>query len=95
MQLYFNKFSNRVCYKSKHFSWDLTMSNSNTNWISNIRDTKFTSGYVFTISGTTVFHKSSKQICITRSLMESEFIVLDKSGEEAKWLQNFFEDVSS
>jgi len=25
--------------------------------------------------------------------MESEFITLDKAGEEAKWIQNFFEDI--
>ena len=30
--------------------------------------------------------KSSKQTCIARSTMESKFIVLDKAGEEAKWL---------
>ncbi|PHT55025.1 hypothetical protein CQW23_03511 [Capsicum baccatum] len=26
--------------------------------------------------------------------MESEFITLDKAGEEAEWLQNFLEDIS-
>ena len=25
--------------------------------------------------------------------MESEFIVLDKAGEEAEWLRNFLEDI--
>ena len=25
--------------------------------------------------------------------MESEFIALDKAGEEAEWLQNFLEDI--
>ena len=33
--------------------------------------------------------KSSKQTCIARSTMESEFIALDKAGEEAEWLRNF------
>ncbi|KAF3648173.1 hypothetical protein FXO38_18296 [Capsicum annuum] len=31
--------------------------------------------------------------CIARSTMESEFIALDKAGEEAEWLQNFLEDI--
>ncbi|KAF3622552.1 hypothetical protein FXO38_31214 [Capsicum annuum] len=31
--------------------------------------------------------------CITRSTMKSESIALDKAGEEAEWLQNFFEDI--
>ena len=51
------------------------------------------SGYVFTLGGATVSLKSSKQTCIARSTMESEFIALDKAGEEAKWLHHFLEDM--
>ncbi|KAK4394045.1 Retrovirus-related Pol polyprotein from transposon TNT 1-94 [Sesamum angolense] len=57
------------------------------------KDTKSTSGYVFTIGGGAVSWKSSKQTCIARSTMESEFIALDKAGEEAEWLRNFLEDI--
>ena len=32
-------------------------------------------------------------MCIARSMMESEFIALDKVGEEAKWLCHFLEDI--
>ncbi|KAL0332969.1 UNVERIFIED_CONTAM: Retrovirus-related Pol polyprotein from transposon TNT 1-94 [Sesamum calycinum] len=55
--------------------------------------TKSTSGYVFTIGGGAVSWKSSKQTCIARSTMESEFIALYKAGEEAEWLRNFLEDI--
>jgi len=54
------------------------------NWISDMKDSKSTSGYVFTISGATISWKSTKQTCIARSTMESEFIALDKVGEEAE-----------
>ena len=37
--------------------------------------------------------KSSKQTCISRSTMESEFIALDKATEEVKWLRQFVEDI--
>ena len=37
--------------------------------------------------------KSSKQTCIARSMMESEFIALAKAGEEAEWLRHFLEDI--
>ncbi|XP_022891625.1 uncharacterized protein LOC111406426 [Olea europaea var. sylvestris] len=37
--------------------------------------------------------KSSKQTVIARSTMESEFIALEKSGEEAEWLRNLLEDI--
>ncbi|XP_070026429.1 acetyl-coenzyme A carboxylase carboxyl transferase subunit beta, chloroplastic-like [Nicotiana sylvestris] len=63
------------------------------NWITGSTDFKFTNGYVFIIGGGAVFWKSSKQTCIAHSTMESEFITLDKVGEEVEWLRNFLEDI--
>ena len=60
------------------------------NWIIGSTEIKSTSGYVFTIGGGAIFWKSSKQTCIARSTMESEFIALDKAGEG---LRNFLEDI--
>ena len=34
-----------------------------------------------------------KKTVITRSIMEYEFIALDKCGEEAEWLRHFLEDI--
>ena len=34
------------------------------NWISDTKDSKSTSGYVFTLGGAAVFWKSTKQTCI-------------------------------
>ena len=58
-----------------------------------MKDSKSTSGYVFTLGGAAVSWKSSKQTVITRSTMESEFVALDKCGEEAEWLRQFIEDI--
>ncbi|PKI65479.1 hypothetical protein CRG98_014137 [Punica granatum] len=66
---------------------------SDANLISNITDSKSTSKYVFTLAGATVSWKSSKQTVIARSTMKSEFIALDKCGEEAEWLRHFLEDI--
>ena len=60
------------------------------NWITDTKDTKSTSGYVFTLGGVAVSWKSSKQTCIARSTMESEFIVWinlvkKPSGFEISW----------
>ena len=63
------------------------------NWISDTKDSKSTSGYLFTLSGGAVSWKSSKKTCIARSAMESEFIALDKAGEEVEWLRHFLEDI--
>ena len=51
------------------------------------------SGYIYTLGGAAVSWKSSKQTCIARSTMESEFVALDKAVEEAYWLINFLEDI--
>ena len=66
---------------------------SDANWITGSNDVKSTSGYVFILGGGAVSWKSSKQTCIARSTMESEFIALDKAGEEAEWLRNFLVDI--
>ena len=63
------------------------------NWISDTKDSKSTSGYLFTLGGGAVSWKSSKQTCIARSTMESKFIALDKAGEEAECLRHFLEDI--
>ncbi|KAH9727083.1 CCHC-type domain-containing protein [Citrus sinensis] len=55
---------------------------SDANWISDVKDSKSTSGYVFTLAGAAVSLRSSKQTVIARSTMESKFIALDKCGEE-------------
>ncbi|XP_070029176.1 secreted RxLR effector protein 161-like [Nicotiana sylvestris] len=57
---------------------------SDANWLIGSTESKSTSGYIFTISRGAVSWKLSKQTCIARSTMESEFIALDKVGEEAE-----------
>lgn len=66
---------------------------SDANWISDMKDSKSTSGFVFTFRVAAIVWKSSKQTVIARSTMESEFIALDKRAEDAEWLRLFLEDV--
>ena len=66
---------------------------SDASWISDIKDSKSTSGYVFTLAGAAVAWKSSKQTVIARSTMEFELIALEKCCEEVEWLHHFVEDI--
>ena len=66
---------------------------SDANWISDSNSTRSTSGYVFVMGGAAVSWRSSKQTCIARSTMESEFIALDLATEEADWLRSFLEGI--
>ena len=54
---------------------------NDTNWISNVTDSKSHGGYVFTLGRAIVSWKSSKQMVIAISTMEFEFRALDKCGE--------------
>ncbi|GJT78341.1 retrovirus-related pol polyprotein from transposon TNT 1-94 [Tanacetum coccineum] len=44
---------------------------NDANWISDIKDSRSTSGYVFTLGGATISWKSSKQTVIAKSTIES------------------------
>jgi len=63
------------------------------NWISGNDETCSTSGYVFTMGGGAISWKSSKQTCIARSTMESEFIALELASQEAEWLRDLLADL--
>ena len=54
---------------------------SYASWVTNTRDNKSTSGWIFTIAGGAVSWASKKQTCITHSTMESEFIALAAAGK--------------
>jgi len=66
---------------------------SDASWVTNTRDNKSTSGWIFTIAGGAVSWASKKQTCITHSTMESEFIALAAAGKEAEWLRNLLFDI--
>ncbi|GJW58593.1 retrotransposon protein, putative, ty1-copia subclass [Tanacetum coccineum] len=66
---------------------------NDANWISAIKDSRSTIGYVFTLGGAAISWKSSKQTVIAKYTMESEYIALDKCTEEAEWLRQFVEDI--
>ncbi|PHT79886.1 hypothetical protein T459_17938 [Capsicum annuum] len=50
------------------------------NWIFDSDETKFTSGYMFTLGGGAVSWRSAKQTIIARSTMKSEFVALKLAG---------------
>ena len=66
---------------------------SDASWVTNTRDNKSTSGWIFTIAGGAVSWASKKQTFITHSTMESEFIALAAAGKEAEWLRNLLFDI--
>ena len=66
---------------------------SNTSWITSGSDNKSTSGWIFTLGRDIISWASKKQMCISHSTMESEFIVLASASKEAEWLTNMLLDI--
>ncbi|GJS24684.1 hypothetical protein Tco_0453316 [Tanacetum coccineum] len=59
----------------------------------NMEDHSSTSGWVFILGGGAIFWASKKETCITSSTMESKFVVLAATGNEAKWLRNLVYEI--
>jgi len=61
---------------------------SDPSWITHVEeDHSSTTGWVFLLGGGTISWASNKQICITYSTMESEFVALAVADKEAEWLR--------
>lgn len=57
-------------------------------WAGDMHDRKSTSGYIFKLFGCTILWYSKKQICVSLSSTESEYIALSLCIVEANWLKN-------
>ncbi|XP_071727795.1 secreted RxLR effector protein 161-like [Rutidosis leptorrhynchoides] len=59
---------------------------SDASWITIMEDLSSTTGWIFLLGGGVISWASKKQICITNSTMESQFVALAVAGNEAEWL---------
>jgi hypothetical protein len=60
---------------------------SDSNWISDVDESKATSGYVFTLAGATILWRSCKQTMLTKSTTEVELVALETTTNEVEWLR--------
>ncbi|GJT82585.1 hypothetical protein Tco_1056927 [Tanacetum coccineum] len=54
---------------------------------------KSTTGYVFTMGGTTVSWMSRIQKCVAMSTTEAKYMAIAEAGKELVWLKNFLEEL--
>ncbi|GJV10768.1 hypothetical protein Tco_1352309 [Tanacetum coccineum] len=54
---------------------------------------KSTTGYVFTVGGTTVSWMSRIQKCVAMSTTEAKYMAIAEAGKELVWLKNFLEQL--
>lgn len=65
---------------------------SDADWAGDLKTRKSTTGSVFLYSGGAVSWASRLQQCVTLSSMESEFVALCDTSQEAVWLLTLMED---
>lgn len=61
-------------------------------WAGDIHDRRSTSGYVFKLFGSVILWSSKKQMCVTLSSAESEYVALSLCIVEANWLRSILSD---
>ena len=71
----------------------IPISNTDSDFQSNLDFRKSTSGYVFTLGGGAISWKSVKQSCIVDSTMEAEYVTACEAAKEAVWLKKFLSDL--
>ena len=58
-----------------------------------VDSSKSTSGYMYTIGGTTVSWMSRHQKCVSLSSTEAEYVAIAKAGKEMIWLTDYLEEL--
>ena len=58
-----------------------------------VDSSKSTSGYIYTIGGTTVSWMSKLQKCVSLSSTEAEYVAIAEAGKEITWLADYLEEL--
>ena len=63
---------------------------SDSDWAGDKDSRKSTSGYIFTLGGSPISWRSTKQSVVALSTTEAEYIALSQAAQEAVWLRHLF-----
>ena len=66
---------------------------SDADWAGDINTRRSTSAYVFQIHGSTICWCSKRQLSVSKSLTEAEYIALSLATQEAVWLRRLWENI--
>ena len=58
-----------------------------------VDSSKSTSGYIYTIGGTTVSWMSRLQRCVSLSSTKAEYVAIAEAGKEMIWLEDYLEEL--
>ena len=69
---------------------DLQLHDYSNAVFANLVNRKSTSGYIYKLASGPVSHKSSKQLILTTSTTEAEYVAMTYAAKEALWLRQLF-----
>jgi hypothetical protein len=69
------------------------MTNSDSDWASDVDDRKSTSVYCFIMNSGAISWYSKKQPTVARSTVEAEYMSLGSTASEAKWIKMFLREL--
>ena len=72
---------------------DILIGYSDADWAGYINTRRSTSGYVFQIHGSTISWCSNRQLSVSKSSTEAEYIALSLAIQEAVWLRRLLENI--
>nr|GEW12834.1 hypothetical protein [Tanacetum cinerariifolium] len=69
------------------------LSYPDASWINHVKNSSYTSGWVFLLGGGIISWASKKQTYITSFIIEYEFVALATAGKEVEWLRNLIHEI--
>ena len=66
---------------------------SDVNWAGDVDTRRSTSGYVVKIANCTLSWCSKKQVSVTKSTTEAEYVALSQATQEAIWMRQLLSDI--
>src|SRR3954464_9402925 len=66
---------------------------TDASWNTDPDDSKYQSGYVFTLNGAAVNWRSAKQSIVARFSTDSEYIASSEASQEAIWMKEFITEL--
>ena len=72
---------------------DTLVGYSDADWVGDINTRRSTSGHVFQVYGSTVSWCSKRQLSVSKSSTEAEYIALSLATQEAVWLRRLLDNI--
>lgn len=82
-----------ICYHRTQSSTSSLLGWSDSDWGGEIDSRRSTAGFVFTLAGGAITWQSKRQVAVTLSTAEAEFVAVALAAKEGLWIQALIEEL--